>query len=296
VDPSLIEDVRGETEEPGDEPFVPETARADQVAALDRANWYRAMTNLPPLDMLEPINLAAQAHSDYYAKHYKQYGSMSPHNENAAWDGFTGVSPWDRMGHFGYAAGASEVMAFLHNATGAVDGWMNTLYHRLPFMDATMTACGYGAAGGGGYTGNAVDTMDFGTRDAEGKAYIGPTLEGVYPPPDSVDIPRSFDGAESPQPPPPPGGYPSGTIVSITWSSTAQFAAEEHRIWAETDEQELPHVWLDSTNDPNLQGANTVALYAYKPLLKGTTYWVLLKGSLGGKPYEKTWSFKTASF
>jgi hypothetical protein len=232
-------------------------------------------------------------HHDKYAS-----GALSPHYENSAWpEGFVGTEPWDRMGHFGYTAGASEVMAFVHNAEQAVDGWMNTLYHRIPFMDATLTACGYGAAGSGMWANSdKVDTMDFGWEDADGNNYTGPDVEGIYPPPGSSGIPPSFDGLESPQPKPPPAGFPSGTIISITWSSPGNFLATSHALWAEADGKELSHVWLDPSNDGNLQGSPTVAMYADFPLQSAAKYWVVIEGERNGKPYKRKWFFWTARY
>jgi uncharacterized protein YkwD len=278
----------------------PDNARDDQIKALERANWYRYQSDLPPMDMIDAINKACQAHCDFYVTHIDKYQStgFSPHNEDASWgNGFTGVAPWDRMGHFGYGDGAAEVIAFVHNPTLSVDGWMNTLYHRIPFMNATLTSCGYGAAGSGGWQNSSkIDTMDFGWSDASGAKYSGPVLEGVYPPPGSSGIPPSFDGMESPQPPVPQGGYPSGTIVSVTWSATANFAVEEHRIWKDGTTTDLPHVWVDPGNDANLAGANTIALYANAPLEKGTRYWVEIKGKKNGAEWHKKWFFITQRY
>ncbi len=280
--------------------LVPEGARDDQIKALERTNWYRYMSDLPPLDMIDAINKACQAHSDYYVTHQDKYQSTgtSPHNENASWsEGFTGVAPWDRMGHFGYAFGASEVIAFVHNPTLSVDGWMNTLYHRIPFMDASLTACGYGAAGSGTWQNSSkIDTMNFGTKNKAGEAYLGPILEGIYPPPGSSGIPPSFNGMETPQPPIPQGGYPSGTIISVTWSATANFAPEDHRIWKDGSTKDLAHVWVDPSNDGNLAGANTIAMYSNEPLEKGTKYWVYIKGKKNGAEWEKEWFFVTERY
>lgn len=280
--------------------FVPDNARDDQMKAVERANWYRYMSDLPPLDMLESINKACQAHSDYYVAHIEEYQSTgaSPHYENPSWsEGYTGDAPWDRMAHFGYADGASEVIAFVHNPLLSIDGWMNTLYHRIPFMDASLTACGYGAAGSGTWQDSSkIDTVDFGLSDKAGNTYMGPILEGIYPPPGSSGIPPSFDGMESPQPPVPSGGYPSGTIVSVTWSSTANFAPTDHRIWKDGSTQDLAHVWVDPNSDGNLAGANTIALYANAPLEKGTKYWVHITGKKNGAEWEKKWFFVTERY
>ncbi|MBM4370581.1 MAG: CAP domain-containing protein [Deltaproteobacteria bacterium] len=292
------------TEAPPDDgrpPYPPERgvepgASEDQLRALERANYYRWYAGLPPLDMLQSINQAAQAHCDCYAQHADQYGSMSPHSEGP-WGPPCYGDLMQRMMHWGYAGmGFAEVMAFMHNPEGAVDGWMDTLYHRIPFMDASYNSCGYGLAGAGtAWTGgNACDTMDFGTVDVDGRSFQGPELEGLWPPPGSTGIRTSFDGMESPTPIAPPGGFPSGTIVTITWSSGFSAKIHEHAFWKEGEEDApRPHVFADSSNDPSI-GTNTVALYAHKPLENGTTYWVRLAGEKGGLPYERTWSFTTA--
>jgi hypothetical protein len=162
-------------------------------------------------------------------------------------------------------------------------------------MDASYNSCGYGLAGAGtAWTGgNSCDTMDFGTVDIDGNSYQGPALEGIWPPPGATGIRVSFDGMESPEPIQPPTGWPSGTIITVTWSAGKAYITD-HTIWKEGDaDNPLPHVYADDTNDPYI-GNNTIALYAHKPLEHGTTYWVSLKGEKGGLDYEKTWSFTTA--
>ena len=296
-------DVRvAEKPDDGLPPYPPERgvepgASEDALKALERANYYRWYAGVPPLDMLQSINNAAQAHCECYAAHVDDYGSMSPHSENASW----GPPCWgeldQRMMHFGYAGmGFAEVMAFMRNPEGAVDGWIDTLYHRIPYMDASYNSCGYGLAGAGtGWTGgNSCDTMDFGTVDVDGKTYQGPEIEGIWPPPGATGIRVSFDGMESPTPIAPPTGWPSGTIITITWSSGFSAKIHEHEIWKEgAEDAPLTHVFADSSNDPNI-GSNTIAIYANKPLEHGTTYWVHLSGEKGGLDYEKTWSFTTA--
>lgn len=305
IDPMLLADALSQDDvvDPGvyqNEGWYPESANKDQVKALERANWFRWQSGLPPMDMIEGINLAAQAHCDYYVTHLDKYQTtgQSPHNENPSWaEGFSGVDPWDRTAKFGYSSGAAEVIAFVRNPVESVDGWMNTLYHRIPFMDANMVACGYGLAGSGTWSNSSrIDTMDFGTVDSNGKSYTGPEVMGIYPPPGSSGIPVSFDGLESPEPQRPPTGWPSGTIVTITWSSPVGAKIAEHAIWAEDDQVPLEHVWLDASNDQHLQGSGTIALYAYKPLREGTKYWVELKGEKGGKPWELKWFFYTVRY
>ena len=283
-------------------PYPPERgiepgAGEDALKALERANYYRWYAGLPPLDMLQSINNAAQAHCECYATNIDKYSGMSPHSEGN-WGPPCYGELAQRMIHWGYGGnGFAEVMAFMRNPEGAVDGWIDTLYHRIPYMDASYNSCGYGLAGAGtAWTGgSSCDTMDFGTVDVDGATYQGPAIEGIWPPPGATGIRVSFDGLESPEPIPPPSpGWPSGTIITVTWSAGKAYITD-HTIWKEGEAETPPaHVFADDTNDPNLVGAKTIALYTHKPLEHGTTYWVSLKGEKGGLDYEKTWSFTTA--
>jgi uncharacterized protein YkwD len=279
------------------ERFAAESSNDEQLRALERANYYRWYVGLPAMDMIEGINLAAQSHCDYWVLHKDKYDSsgLSVHNENPVWaEGFSGEAPWDRTATFGYSSGYSEVIAFMRDPEGSVDGWIDTLYHRIPFMDASAVACGYGLAGSG-FMGS-IDTMDFGLTDAEGMSYQGPDVVGIFPPPGATGIRVSFDGLESPEPINPPTGWPSGTIITLTWAKSGAFIAQEHEIIDTSTGESLEHVFADQTNDTHLEGANTIALYSYDPLKKGTVYKVHLKGMKAGAVWEKDWTFTTQRY
>ena len=301
-----VSDVMAETDASKEvsEGHYPPTATAQQVAALLQVNRFRAATGLDPVDEDEALNKAAQAHAEFIVKNCANYAAtgLSPHEEDPSWPGFTGVNFWDRVAHAGYSGGfgGAEVIAFENNPTAAVTGWMNTLYHRLPITDPATVEVGYGNAGiGGGQPCSMpmlkkADVMDTATGPVVNDQVV------LYPPDGAMAVPTSFDGYESPQPPPPPGGFPSGYIVTVQFAKATGFRVTHHEI-LENGETPLPHRFLAPYADPDagvdrdqLLG-NALALYTHRPLSPNTEYTVTISLVRGGEQKELRWSFKTGS-
>ncbi len=279
-----------DTVEPHDT-VVPGDATVQQVQAIERTNSIRASIGVGPVVGSVPINQAAQAHANYYLYHCTQYeeAMLSPHSENPEWpEGFTGVNFANRMNHFGYLGSPGwEVMAFLGDPVGAVDSWMETLYHRIPFVHPSTKEAGYGIATPGcQWWASGVDVMNFGR---------GPdtTNEPVrYPWHGQTGVPKSWDGAESPQPPLPPGAsYPSGPVITLTFPAGA-FDVTTHRLLDSTG-AEVAHQFVDPGNDPHGFLSQTVSLYALDPLQGNATHTVELQGTWKGAETTWEWEFTT---
>lgn len=294
-----VVDAVSEIEEIKPAGYYPPTATSEQIAALEQLNRFRNALGLPPADQDESLNAAAQAHAEYIVKNCDRYASsgLSPHSEDPSWEGFTGTAPWDRMKHFGYTAPKmGEVIAFVADPLQAVTGWMDTLYHRLPLIDPATREIGYGLAVKGACPGqfSRVDVMDIG-QDSN-----APDVVVLYPPPDARPVRSSFDGAESPQPPKPPNGYPSGYIITVQFGARIGFKVLSHRL-LEEGYREVPHIFLAPYSDPangitrDEYSDNWIALYAHSPLKKGTLYTVVIDLERGGKPMHLQWSFTTGT-
>lgn len=299
---SEIPDVGGDGEEPditveSDLPPVdsayPSSATEEQIQAILHVNEIRGFLDIPFLEETEPINMAAQAHAEYFEAHCAQYqdGGLSPHSENPQWpEGFSGQSFYDRMNHFGFSGIPGwEVMAFVGNPIGAVDGWMETLYHRIPFVHPNTFETGYGTMVGGCYRwSGGTDVMNF------SKMSSTPVTDGVaYPYDGQTGVNNQWDGYESPQPPMPPGaGYPSGPIITMTFPEGGKFSISEHFLFA-PDDTAVPHMWVDPGNDPAGFLQQTVSLYALNPLDTLATYRVRLAGKWKGEERIWEWSFTT---
>jgi uncharacterized protein YkwD len=279
----FVDGVAVEVIEPVPSGHIPAGATVDQIEAIERVNWYRWKVGLLPIDLDLLLSQAAQLHCDCYVAH-QPYG-MSPHNENPAWDPpCMGAAPWDRTAVAGVTGwGISEVIAFVGSPTAAVDGWAATLYHRLPITDPTTKMCGYGQRTAGN---PRINTMNC----AHGN--VPPDVTGVilFPWDGAKDVPISWDGLEDPQPPVPPGGYPSGPIITLT--APQAFITVTHAL---TDDRgnAIEHTFLDFRNDEHLVGSNTVSLYAHEPLAHDTTYTVALQLDLNDRAVNVVWSFTT---
>jgi hypothetical protein len=167
---------------------------------------------------------------------------------------------------------SSEDMHFLGTPKAAVQGWIDTVYHRYPILDPWTRDFGYGAAAG-------CDTMDFG---------VGATTPGdvvaVYPYDKQTNVPTSFSGAESPAPPAPPTGWPSGYVLGVHAKGT---------IGVYTITKAGTTTPLPVLSVPKLgYQPNAIFFYTHKPLERGTKYLMHAEGN-NGKAWTKDWSFTT---
>lgn len=277
--------------------LYPPSASIDQILAENYVNELRATLELPYIVEVEPINQAAQAHADYYELHCDSYlsYSISAHSENVNWqEGFTGVNFADRMKHFGWKATANswagwEVMAFNGDAIEAIDGWMDTLYHRIPFVHPNAFEMGYGMASGGcaGWAGGT-DVMDF---SRYGSVDVNEAV--AYPYHGQINVDTLWWGGEIPQPPLPAGqGYPSGPIITLTFPNGTKPDVASHQLLGPGGTP-VDHQWVTPENDPAQFLQSTVSLYSYEPLAGETEYTVRIEGKWKGVEQVWEWQFVT---
>ncbi len=303
-DPPVEQDVQYEDLEDEDtvvpdlgpvESDYPPSATEAQIVAVHYANELRQALDLPLLVEVESINLAAQAHAEYFEFHCSKYlsSNLSPHSENAAWsEGFSGNSFSDRMNKHGFQGMPGwEVMAFTGSAIGAIDGWVATLYHRIPFVHPSAYEMGFGMAKGGCYNwSGGTDVMNFSQQASSVDHAV------AYPYDGQVDVVPGWGGYESPQPPMAPGqAYPSGNIITLTVpSGGAGFSVSEHLL-LDPAGNSIPHMYVDPSNDPAGFLSQTVALYAHQPLQEFTKYTVRITGKWKNQDQTWEWSYTTGA-
>ncbi|MEI8257626.1 MAG: CAP domain-containing protein, partial [Deltaproteobacteria bacterium] len=207
-------------------------ADARQLAALVRTNHWRTAAGIAPMNGDAQIQSAAAAHAQLMATTSQSQCWPGVHNETAGCPGFTGQGPGDRMTAAGYQwSMAGEVINWESSPQSAIDGWMWTVYHRLPFMDYEYTDSGYAYADGpfGGRPATH-NVMDFGAPRSPHPTT--PTHPVVFPVPGLTAVPPSFQGwLEGPTPPWPgggawPSGRTSGTVISMHFPSDAWTVTE----------------------------------------------------------------------
>jgi uncharacterized protein YkwD len=261
----------------------------ESQAALDRLNMYRVLAGVNRLQLEPTIINAAQRHSSYFLLNHDDptawiYGY---HGEVDGKAGYSGQWPADRMTAAGFSwSGRSEVMHFLGDPAGSIDGWMTTVYHRIVLLDPKATHAGYSRGQIGPIV---VDILDLGT---------GPTLEGslskttpyplAYPANGQVDVPVSWNGAENPNPLPPGAKQPVG------YPFTLQGAMGKLKVeWAEMRDQYGLLVNLHP-NPVHCVDFNCHALIPVQPLKPGISYTVRATGLVGDVPFNSSWTFRTA--
>ncbi len=249
--------------------------------AYDRLNTLRTGVGLPCVAFQPAIGAAAKKHCDYYSQNEtKTECVVNPHREIARCTGFTGERFIDRIKKAGYnGEGIYEVMAYVGDGEWAVDLWLNSVWHRVPLLSYEVATFGYGNS-------DLCDTMDFsrlGTPDT--------STTVLYPTPYQTNVPTEFDGNESPLPPEPPRGWPSGYPISLHAHGVT---ITEHSIVVDGTQQNLAHHFV-GPGDPLAADLlrDEYFLYTHEPLRGMTRYRVHLAGSRGGKPVTFDWTFVT---
>jgi hypothetical protein len=263
---------------------------AAEIEALDAVNTLRLAAGAACVNLDLTIAQAATAHCAYYASNKGGGDPMctdSPHYEVMGCAGFTGASPGERMRAAGFlSSGGGEVMAFLNDPVGAVQMWVDSVWHRIPILDPATVILGYGAADG-------CDTIDFGPGN-RGNA----TSVVVYPYDGQTGVTTAFDGRnEGPMPPAPASGWPSANPISMY---APGLAVTEHELFLNGDSTPIEHVWLDPMSPalPDEQKRmlrNVVFMYGNTPFLPNTSYRVKMSGSYAGGMLAKEWTFTTGA-
>ncbi|MGB0589084.1 MAG: CAP domain-containing protein [Myxococcota bacterium] len=270
-------------------------ATESQLSAWEAFEAVRIEAGLPMPRQDDALNAASQAHADYFALHADKYQStgLNPHEENPDWEeGYSGTGIGERLAFHGATGGSGwgEVMAFTGTAAGAVHGWMDTLYHRIPFVHPNTASWGFGIASGA----TKCEVIDY---SMGAPAALGATTWEVtgqlgvpWPAPGATSVDESWNGAESPQPPLPSNeSYPSGPIITLSFASGTALSLDSATLTG--PDGSVPVQVQTPDNDAWL--STTWSIYAFSPLDALSTYTVDVVGSVDGQPYEASWSFTT---
>jgi uncharacterized protein YkwD len=261
---------------------------SDQLAALALVDAFRQQIGLKPINFVAALNQSSQAHSDYCSGNQSCCPGWHDEVQNCG-TGYTGASFGQRCAAAGYQGNpAFEVMAQAGSPQGAIDMWINSVYHRTPFISPKIHEAGYGG-------GTIYETMDFGccgSADA--------SLVTNYPVHGQTGFSTSFLGNEGPEPPPPPGNWPSGSIISVIFPPDATVSITAHELF-DASCGAVAHMagGADLPNGGTVQFelgflGSSVVMYANKPLASGQTYTVNVEYTLNGTPGHRTFQFTTS--
>jgi hypothetical protein len=243
--------------------YTAPTASAQE--ALEQTNCYRNLMGLSRGKLNAQLDDAAQAHADY------MYGlGTITHQESSSEDGFTGEWVDDRMEAAGYSLEYgtmfSEVVAYGYGPAQSIDGWVGTVYHRVPFTMPTWLEQGFGQT-------DLFSSMSFVTPipDGEHQAVI-------FPADGQTDVPIDFDSdSEIPDPAPSHGviGYPITVTVGAPDYSGDEYynpydlSLVDAVVWGPGGE-EIDILTMDPTTDDLIYVM--AAVMPIDPLEEGATY------------------------
>jgi Cysteine-rich secretory protein family/Bacterial Ig-like domain len=251
-----------------------------EAKALDRINFHREAAGLKPVTADPALSKGCVAHAQYLVKNADNPATqgLGMHKEDPKLPGYTDE---------GVKAAAAAVIYPTEDRVAAVDGWMATLFHRVPLLDPKLTKVGLGFAKGdksGGFF--MVDTI----RGRDGKDSTKPVL---YPADRQEDVPLKFI-RELPDPLPAKAkaaGYP------ITATFPEKAAVKDVTASLKDGDDEEVAVWLSTPEKPAGDQKpfqrNTVCLIARAPLKPNTTYSVTIKAKVNEKAWSESWSFTT---
>ena len=132
--------------------FGPPPSELMAGEGIPYVNRLREKVGLPALRTHQKLTKAAERHAKYLDINRppgKVNRAISAHVESPYMMGYSGVDPAERVVAAGYKhRGAREnVSVGYQDAKTAVDGLMGAIYHRLVFLDPTLTEAGEGAEG-----------------------------------------------------------------------------------------------------------------------------------------------------
>jgi len=187
-------------------------ASQDAMEGLDAANCYRELMGLD-LGVLNPaLDDASQNHAEYM-----EGQATISHQQVIGRPGFTGQWVWDRIVDSGYdhppGTMVSEVVSFGHSPGEAVDAWINSVYHRLPFTLPSWIEVGFGYA-------DLYASMTFVSSWPDGVR-----TAVIYPANGQTGVSPAFD-SDSEMPDPAPDHGRVGTPITVTVGDVSTTGSE----------------------------------------------------------------------
>ena len=310
--PSTAEDIDGDGI-PNASDNCPSIANSDQRAACDypprpastddtitdglaRLNWYRTVLGLGSVTHDPDLSAGCALHVSYLIQLSQEVGSAQlGHSEDL-------TKPY--ASEAGNQAGVESVLSLGQpHIAGAVDGWMDTLYHRLPLVHPGLTRVGIHyerAMVGGGETGWACILYRQGT---DGSATAPHPI--MWPPADIIGTSRTFGGNESPCPtvddPLAGGSCPGGAAIPSVGLHQLGALSNVSGMFTNLDTGEAMPLfatyWEGGASPHENMGyvAGSAALIPEPDttLINGL-YEVHINATVGGAPESYRWRFRTA--
>lgn len=269
--------------------IAPPEPTGDVVAdGLGRLNYWRRQLGLAPVTESDTLSEGCRLHLSYLQQLSAELGSPQlSHDEDLS-------KPY--ASEQGAQAGIDSVLSLGQSDIGsAVDGWINTLYHRLPLLHPGLSSVGIAYATEGHY---ACVQFRSGT---DGSVRAPHAI--MWPPPDIQHTDRQFGGAESPCPTtddpfggPCPASAAIATLGVHRWGALSDVTGSITRLDT-MEEMPLIHVYYDGGPTDHEQAGYLEGTVALVPqpgtALDRAPYEVRVDAAIDGTPTTFRWRFHT---
>jgi len=260
--------------------FLVQAADADAAKVVDRINVHRKAAGLEPLATDPALSKGCAAHAAYLLTNvdHPSTQGLGLHAEDPKLPGYTKE---------GEKAGKASVIFLGLEGEAAVEGWMGSLFHRIPLMQSRLRKVGYGVARGGPAKVTVVLDATNGMGPVKDSTVV------LYPAEDQKDVPLAFV-PEIPDPIPDSLNNKAGYPITAIFAEGALIKDVKASL-KDAEGNDVP-VWLSSPEKPAAADyqRNTVGLIARKPLRPQSAYTATVSALVRGKPWLKTWTFTTA--
>lgn len=263
----------------------------------------RSELNIPCAEMRDYAQTAAALHSVYMSAHGSFFFGhsacfMDGHSEKTGCDYFSGVSPRDQIVNNGMPTDWDEWNGQVTNdglgcvidASKSAAGWMAAPFHREAWMDPSTDFAGFATFWQNHQAHETwANTMQFSRRqDWQDDGSNDPAIVR-YPKRNDTGVPRWFSGVETPAPPRPPSGWPSGYPVSV-WAKPGTATWTNAKLCTAPSGNQC----VTPVPSTKILGSNVVHIYANTKMTATTRYWVQFLGVDGdGNTISQDWTFTT---
>ena len=258
----------------------------DAKAGLDRTNCYRAIMGLASAQLEPHLDVASQNHAEYMATN-----GVITHQEDDDLDDYSGEWVWDRAENAGYewpnGTVMMETVSVGYGPEAAVDGWVNSVYHRLPFTSPELVETGFGQE-------DRYSSMTFVAPFPYTKA-----TSVLYPVDGQVDVPTAFNSDQEVPDPAPDATY-VGPPITVSVGATSMPGTDQNPFNLQLSEASLEGpdgevglITLLPDDDPNLLYG--LALIPEEPLSPDSEYTLKIAYTWAGGDEDLETTFTTGA-
>jgi uncharacterized protein YkwD len=253
---------------------------ATDARVLAALNGYRRIAGLAPVVLNPASSRGCTAHARYLVQNFERARS-------GPFDFFSEDPKLPAYSSEGLKTARASIFQYAAPAD-ACDRWMASPIARSAILQQELRTIGIGYAQDGGAYWVTVLNASYSRVPAP----TTPPL--LYPVDRQKDVPTALPFGQWLEFGPPNRETPRGYPITALFSATAT-VRDAVATLADGDGKEVK-AWLSTPERPRIQGGTPkqIVLMAQSPLRPDTTYTAKMRATFEGRPWARTWTFRTA--